>query len=132
MDNRWDCFLSHSLLASDASPTAVAEIVKTSRVFNDAHGITGLLIFDGLRFCQYLEGPALPVQALCARIAADRRHVAMVTTYAAESIKTRLFSRWAVAYVAVDEAEPLQALRSLQGPSALAQFQAFYPHLDMA
>lgn len=50
-----------SQLAPSVPAECVADIVRTARQFNAAHGITGLLVFDGQRFCQYLEGPDAPI-----------------------------------------------------------------------
>lgn len=47
-----------STIAPDQPLSVVAEIAGRARVVNAELGITGLLIFDGQRFCQQLEGPA--------------------------------------------------------------------------
>ena len=66
--------LYRSLLAPDHTPGVVGRIVGAARQRNASEGITGLLVFDGLRFCQHLEGPPDPVQRLMRRLQADRRH----------------------------------------------------------
>lgn len=63
-----------SRLSSDTTPLCVAEIVRAARQKNQAQRIRSLLVFDGLRFCQYLAGEAAPVRALADRIRADPRH----------------------------------------------------------
>lgn len=63
-----------SRLAPNTTPACVAEIVRTSRQHNEARGIGSVLVFDGLRFCQYLEGEAVAVEALAERIRNDPRH----------------------------------------------------------
>lgn len=63
-----------SRLSPATTPACVAEIVRTARQHNQARGIGSLLVFDGLRFCQYLEGDAVAVGALVERIHADSRH----------------------------------------------------------
>lgn len=63
-----------SRLAPNTTPACVAEIVRTARQRNQARGIGSLLVFDGLRFCQYLEGEAMAVEALAERIRNDPRH----------------------------------------------------------
>jgi hypothetical protein len=67
-------FSYHSEIASDASTSCVADITRVSRRFNEAHGITGILIFDGQRFVQYMEGPQQQVVALAKKISLDNRH----------------------------------------------------------
>ncbi len=63
-----------SRLSPATTPACVAEIVRIARQNNPALGIGSLLVFDGLRFCQYLEGDAAAVGALVERIRADPRH----------------------------------------------------------
>ena len=46
-----------STLAPDQPLQVVAEIAAHARPANASMDITGLLIFDGQRFCQQLEGP---------------------------------------------------------------------------
>lgn len=53
---------------------AVPEIVRTARVENSIHGITGVLLFDGLNFTQYFEGDEATVDRLLANILRDKRH----------------------------------------------------------
>ncbi len=63
-----------SRLAADTPPACVGEIVRAARRRNQARRISSLLVFDGWRFCQYLEGDAAVVCALTERIRADPRH----------------------------------------------------------
>ena len=58
-----------------AAISVVADIAAKARVWNLAHQLTGLLIFDGMRFCQQIEGPQKGVLALIERISADARHL---------------------------------------------------------
>jgi len=53
-----------SELAPDLPPDTVASIVARARVRNGELGITGLLVFDGQRFCQHIEGPPGALQTL--------------------------------------------------------------------
>jgi hypothetical protein len=58
-----------SEMALEESPTCVASIIRVSRANNELVSITGLLVFDGLHFCQYLEGPRDAVLRLADKIA---------------------------------------------------------------
>jgi len=122
--------LYHSHIAPEADISCVADIVKTARNFNKVHEITGLLVFDGQRFCQYIEGPDDALQALIDRIAQDPRHVQFTPKYHAPCKGARLFAHWAMAYVLIDDEEPLDEMHALDGPSALAKLQALLPMLD--
>lgn len=54
----------------------LAQILQTARHFNALNGITGLLIFNGSRFLQIVEGPEEAVAELVGRLRDDRRHSA--------------------------------------------------------
>ena len=60
-----------STLASNALAQVVADIAVKSRTNNRQADITGLLVFDGLHFCQQHEGGAREVDAAMARIRMD-------------------------------------------------------------
>lgn len=85
---------------STARPTLelsdVEAILQTSRRRNGADGVTGLLIFDGKRFLQALEGPEAQVAKTYERIQADPRHRAVVQLNRAE-VSERQFGPWAMA-----------------------------------
>jgi hypothetical protein len=75
---------------------AIDEILAASRRNNHADGITGLLLYDGYRFLQALEGEAGRVQRCFERIKADPRHRACVLLSKYEVID-RSFGTWSMA-----------------------------------
>ena len=75
MHQELQCFMYHSELAPTAELSCVADIVKTARDFNQLHAITGVLIFDGQRFAQYIEGEAQAIDFLIGQLARDPRHI---------------------------------------------------------
>jgi hypothetical protein len=84
---------------SSAAPAAemdVDDILKVSRRNNGAAGVTGLLLFDGRRFLQALEGEATLVNATYQRIKADPRHRAIVLLSSNE-VDSRAFGAWSMA-----------------------------------
>lgn len=127
--------LRHHLYVSQLAPacdaTVVPRIVQTARNFNAAHGITGLLVFDGLHFCQLLEGAASQVEPLIARIRQDTRHVNLQTLYTATPA-ARHFDAFSMGYAHVEEGEPLHALTQHHGHAALQALLALLPGLDLA
>jgi len=125
-------FIYCSQIHPDCDVSAVGDIVKVARSFNKEHGITGILIFDGLRFCQYIEGPSEHLNELIERIAKDSRHINFTPKYSANDTTGRLFTNWSMAYVLVDDDEPLDALESLEGSSTLEKLQTLLPALDIA
>jgi hypothetical protein len=62
-----------SALAPGVPVTEVSRIVSAARQRNADDAITGLLVFDGDTFCQYVEGPPEAVEALLQRLHADPR-----------------------------------------------------------
>jgi len=74
----------------------VAEILRTSRRNNAAADVTGLLLYNGRRFLQALEGPEPAVRAIYARVAADPRHHAVVVL-SERLVAQRAFGAWAMA-----------------------------------
>lgn len=74
----------------------VTEILKTSRNNNGAAGVTGLLLFDGRRFLQALEGEAAMVNRTYERIKGDPRHRAVVLL-SSNDVTERAFGAWSMA-----------------------------------
>ncbi len=132
MNSHLYCILYHSQLAPNAPISCVADIVKTARGFNKEHDITGILVFDGQRFFQYLEGPKSAVLGLVAGITADPRHVEFRLQHQGERSEERMFRNWSMAYVLVDDSEPLADLDRIEGPSAMDKLKALIPLLDIA
>jgi hypothetical protein len=56
------------------SSVHLAELCRTLSEYNKLVGVTGLLVFDGVRYIQLIEGEDSAVDLLMARIARDRRH----------------------------------------------------------
>lgn len=74
----------------------VTDILKASRRNNAAAGVTGVLVFDGRRFLQALEGETAEVNATYQRIKADPRHRAIVLL-SSNHVEERAFGGWAMA-----------------------------------
>jgi len=60
----------------DLSDGDLADIHHSARHLNALDGITGLLVFDGTRFLQIVEGAEEAVDTLVERLRSDRRHSA--------------------------------------------------------
>ncbi len=103
-ENSLECFLYHSRLADGADATCVGEIVQAARTFNWTAGITGVLVFDGSCFFQYIEGPPEQLKLLIESIAKDRRHVDFTPLYPQARLDRRRFANWSMACVVVNDA----------------------------
>ena len=127
--------LARLLYVSDLSPgtsaTEVSRIVGSSRRRNAGDGITGLLIFDGSCFCQYLEGPPAALTALSERIDQDLRHSRVEVLLEGVFAGPRRFSDWRLGYVDVVDGDELGAMRDLNGNDAMVAFERLLPLLDV-
>jgi Sensors of blue-light using FAD len=83
-------------------------ILESSRRNNRATGLTGMLLFDGRRFLQHLEGEDAAVTHAYARIKSDHRHCAVVKLTCRHADK-RVFSGWDMAFERPRWAGPVQA-----------------------
>jgi hypothetical protein len=85
-----------SSAARDLRPEAIDDILAASRRNNRRDRITGLLLHDGRRFLQVLEGTVPSVEAAYARILKDTRHRACVKLDE-RAVETRMFGEWDMA-----------------------------------
>lgn len=119
-----------STLADDAPVRVVADIASKARSYNQQAEITGLLVFDGMHFCQQLEGCAAQVAAAMERIIKDPRHHGLAVVHSGPLDKRR-FSRFSLGYTSVEDIELLVRLQRLQGQAALDAFLDLLSDLDM-
>lgn len=89
-----------SLAQTSASKDVVQDILDTSHRNNIANGVTGLLLFDGVRYIQILEGEPKNVEQLFDTIRNDKRHTALELLHSG-GIDGRAFEDWRMAYEAL-------------------------------
>ncbi|WP_427454082.1 BLUF domain-containing protein [Litorimonas sp. WD9-15] len=90
--------LIYTSLANPASShAAVQDILKSSQRNNVAHEITGLLLFDGDRYIQILEGVPQNLDLLFSKISSDSRHHSLELLHRGP-VASRAFSDWRMAY----------------------------------
>ncbi|PJI96096.1 FAD-dependent sensor of blue light [Acidovorax sp. 69] len=111
-----------STLAPEQPLSVVADIARRARQVNAELGITGLLIFDGQRFCQQLEGPQKAVLKLIERIRNDARHVNIEVLHHGP-LAGRRFHRFSLAFSTVEDVDALARMEQLDGDAALAAFE---------
>ncbi|WP_398304351.1 BLUF domain-containing protein [Zoogloea sp.] len=93
-----------SCIRPEISLTRVNEIIQVSRRNNDLSGITGILVFDGWRFFQYLEGPEEAIRRLVDKLRLDPRHDNYVELLSSPFDGPRRFHKWSMGYsVSADE-----------------------------
>ena len=115
-----------SSATGDVSYSQCATIAQTAAQKNRSEDVTGLLLYNGKRFLQVLEGPRDNVERVYERIGRDGRHRALVMLRKQE-IDAREFGNWGMAYD--DPARPSSNLKSKvaalleqAGPSTRAHF----------
>lgn len=108
-----------SELSAGLPTTVVASIIGQARAANAKRGITGLLVFDGHRFCQHLEGPHNVTIRLMDRIARDERHTHVRVIHEGRIPQRRYLS---FELGLADSEADLADLQKLDGVQALARF----------
>lgn len=86
-----------SLARQPGTTKDVKDILQSSERNNVATGVTGLLLFDGDRYIQILEGTPENVTGLFATIQADPRHLQIELLHSG-GISSRAFQNWRMAY----------------------------------
>lgn len=112
-----------SILSPMSDIRNVATIVRRARIYNRDHGLTGLLVFDGERFCQHIEGDRDAVLLLADRIAADKRHQQFTILHQDFAGPDRRFSDWHLAYALDSRGDVLESLCKARGPEVVACLQ---------
>ena len=115
----------------DEVPVAeVGLLVKRARGRNAEMGITGVLMFDGAQFCQFLEGPEDAVLDLMRRICADPRHRNVILVRES-AIDVRRFKSWYLGYVQVTDMGAIDRIAALRAADAVAAFLDLLPRVDL-
>ncbi|PKH70333.1 F420H(2):quinone oxidoreductase [Stenotrophomonas sp. Betaine-02u-21] len=93
---------------SDAAPGLGADqvewLARKAAVFNVQAGVTGVLLFDGSRFLQYLEGPQDGLEVVFSRILNAKLHSNVVELGRGRSGR-RNFHYWSMRRFSVERAE---------------------------
>ena len=100
----------HSLASGDGlPPEALAELLRQARSYNQAHRLTGLLLYTNQtkEFVQVLEGPRDEVQKIYEKIAIDPRHKHAFVLHEGEATG-RMFPDWRMGF-ALAETQDLRA-----------------------
>jgi hypothetical protein len=89
-----------SLARLDLSDSDLSDIHQTARHLNALDGVTGLLMFDGVRFLQIIEGAEEAIDNLVERLRRDQRHSAFEVRDE-RFVDTRTFPDWSMEFVRV-------------------------------
>ena len=75
----------------------ILHILKRSRLRNAAHGVSGVLLYVGGNFMQYLEGPKSGLETIYEIIHRDETHSGIIQV-SREAIQTRQFGDWSMGF----------------------------------
>ena len=123
-----------SRLAAGYGPTEVGRIVKQAREMNAIHGITGVLVFDGDWFAQYVEGMPDTIAVLEAHLRADPRHSDFTVIDSGLTGSERRFPNWVMGYADGDIdgcGLDISALAQADSYEALQRFATAIKTLDV-
>jgi len=115
------------MCAPDAAE--VGRICIQSRANNLRDSISGLLVFDGQAFCQYVEGPAPRIADLRGRLERDPRHRAMRILQFGR-VKERRFASWRLGYAYSADPAAIARLGAGSDADAVAAFERWVPGLS--
>lgn len=90
-----------SRVRADIKAHELEDLIRQARENNAAHGITGLLLFNGQTFVQILEGDEADVRRLFRDIDRDPRHD-NVTVLSEGSVDHRIFPSWRMGFYTGD------------------------------
>lgn len=124
-------FLYCSVLAPEQPIGVVPQILRQARALNARAGITGLLVFDGARFCQHFEGPQQRAKALMERIGRDARHSKVQRLYEGPLARRRC-ERFDMGYAQPDEPDTFVDLPKLLREAALEHFLGLRARFDVS
>jgi hypothetical protein len=125
-------FLYLSRLAAHANFSVFGSIVAVSRAQNRERGIASVLLFDGERFCQWLEGGPAAVQALAQRIERDPRHRDFTVLHRGQADDDRLHPDWRGGYCGADDLDIFEGAAGLRGPGSVFAFLAIAARADLS
>lgn len=123
-------YISH--LVAGVRYDAFAAICKVSRKRNAEHSLTGVLLFDGHRFCQLLEGPADAVAQLRQSIAHDPRHEFMTVLVDRSHAGPTMQAVWQAGYCEADELDLLIGPERLGDDRTMTVFRDIVSRADLS
>ncbi|VVE87309.1 BLUF domain-containing protein [Pandoraea bronchicola] len=122
-----ECYAYLSRAVPDLDLRELSKIIVNSRGFNAAHGITGVLLFDGAMFYQYIEGPSEPLADARQRIEASRNHAGIQVLLDGTPNTPGAFSTWSLGYLMLDE--PAHSLHAFVMPADHAELVGVFAAL---
>ncbi|WP_439494934.1 BLUF domain-containing protein [Bosea sp. (in: a-proteobacteria)] len=125
-------FVYCSRAAEDVDDAEVGRIVESAQRRNRAHGITGVLVFGGGVFFQWIEGPPAQIKNLIASLHNDPRHYDIVSLSQSEEKRERLYPNWEMERVEANDICVVlnDALESVEDESSAAALKRIVMHFS--
>lgn len=130
MDNLYH-YAYTSSIRPEVSLTQVFHIVQVSRQNNRRDDVTGILVFDGWRFFQYIEGAEDVVLQLVCALREDKRHHHFVELLSAPFCGPRLFRNWSMGYAVTADETLLGSLVHLEPMALIARIPELISDIDL-
>lgn len=110
-------------------PHELGRICEQSRLNNLRDHITGLLVFDGHAFCQFVEGGNGVIAALLARLEHDTRHRSMRVLQFDPLAGPRRFPLWRLGYAFSADPSAIARMRTTRDAAAILAFERWAQEL---
>lgn len=125
-------FVYCSRAAGSVDDAEVGRIVEAAQRRNLARGITGVLVFGGGIFFQWIEGPAAQMHPLIASLHGDSRHHDIVMLSQSEEERERLYLNWDMEKVEADNIRVVlkDALENTEDENNIAALTRILEQLD--
>jgi hypothetical protein len=123
-------WLSRLCPASDLS--VVKQIWHATRLRNESLGLTGAMIFDGERFCEFLEGHVHDISAVHRDVEFDPQHLDLRVLHVSLETAPRRLSGWRTGYCESYEFDVFTGEDGLQGDAAVSAFIAMLPRCSLS
>lgn len=131
MTNPLQSYMYTSKLTDISNVACVTEIIKKSRINNERLNLKGLMLFDGVNFCQYIEGPPENIEHISEKICADSRHTDIVLHYKNETpADTAPYKNWSIGFVTLDN-HINSLFKNVTGLKSMKILNNLMPKLDI-
>ena len=110
----------------------VKRIIATSHRNNPRFGITGMLVFGGDIFFQWLEGPRQSIERLMSLLRSDHRHHQIHMISEIEESRERLFPHWDMELVSAEHIREVleDAMNTVNDPHDAKSLSDMLAELD--
>jgi hypothetical protein len=128
--------VSSVLWLSRLSPVSDLSVVKqiwqSARQRNASLGLTGAMVFDGERFCEFLEGHVFDISAVYRDVEFNPQHVDLRVLHMSLAVAPRRLTGWRSGYCDSSELDVFTGEEGLQDDAAVSAFVELLNRCDLA